>query len=770
MNNNWIFNENDRKVACQLSGFLPDKIFDIHAHLYRIPDLNIPPTGIFAKGPAEVSYAVWKTRLTELLSEKELIGGLFFPVPTEKCDLKSANNFLLSQIKEEKLSRGLIMVSPDMNSKELSFLLNQPGIVGMKPYHVFSKEHPTWESSISGFFPKWQMELANAHGSIVMLHIVKGEAIADTGNIIEIRDMCTRYPRVKLILAHAGRSFHASHAKEGIKKLRGLENIWFDLSGVCEPEALLEILKEFGPRKLMWGSDFPISQIRGKCVTIGDGFVWIDENFCNWENSAFANPVLVGLESLRAMKLAADEFGLNKTDIQDIFYDNAIRLLFEDKQQKNLTQELYQYAKSRIPGGTQLLSKRPENMAPGHWPAYYREARGCEVWDLDGKHYYDMATNGIGSCLLGFSDPDVNSAVRRRINMGSMSSLNPPEEVELADLLCDIHPWSDQVRFVRTGGEACAVAVRIARATTKRSIVAICGYHGWHDWYLAANLGESDALKGHLLTGLDPSGVPDQLRGTTLTFIYNDRQSFQEIIDNHGTELAAVIMETSRSDEPESNFLQFVKNETHRCGALLIFDEITIGWRLNFGGAHLHFNVSPDLAVFAKALGNGFPIGAVIGTKESMEGAHTSFISSTYWTEGIGPVAALATLKKMNTTDVVSHIEKVGEKIKSAWERLGEKYGLSVKTSGYPCLAKFSFQNTESEKLRTIYTQMMLKRGFLAGLSIYPTLAHTPEIVSLYVEAIEYVFHDIAKALKNGSIDTLIEGEIAQGGFARLVK
>jgi glutamate-1-semialdehyde 2,1-aminomutase len=770
MSNLWSFNGVDKKLSEQLSGFLPDRIFDIHAHIYRVSDLNLWGPSVFKNGPSDISIDVWRTQSEKFLSGKKLEGGLFFPTPTTNLDLKNANNYLLSQIKEDKKSRGLVIVSPDMNPEELSFLLKNTGIAGIKPYHLFSKEDPTWESSVSGFLPEWQMKLADAHSSIVMLHLVKNKSIADPDNIKEIREMCTRYPQIKLILAHAARSFHAPHAKEGIKKLRGLDNIWFDFSGICEHEALLEILKEFGPRKLMWGSDFPVSQIRGKSVTVGDGFVWLDENFCRWEKAAFTHPVLVGIESLRAMQLVAEEFGLNEADIQDIFFENARRLLFENKHQKNLTQELYHHAKTRIPGGTQLLSKKPELMAPGRWPAYYREARGCEVWDLDGKHYYDMVTNGIGSCLLGFNDPDVTSAVRRRINLGSMSSLNSPEEVELADLLCDIHPWAEQARFTRTGGEACAVAVRIARATTNRSLVAICGYHGWHDWYLAANLGENDALKGHLLPGLNPSGVPEQLRGTALTFINNDRQSFQKMIDEYGTQLAAVIMEPCRSVEPEPGFLQFVKNEAHRSGALLIFDEITIGWRLHFGGAHLLFGVSPDLAVFAKALGNGFPIGAVIGNKEAMSGAYSSFISSTYWTEGIGPVAALATIQKMKTVDVVGHVAKVGERIKSEWERLGKKYGLSIETSGFPSLAHFTFKHDEPEKLRTIYTQMMLKKGFLAGLSIYPTWAHADEIVSLYTEAIEDVFFNISKALKNDSMNTLLEGEVAHSGFARLTK
>ncbi len=216
----------------------------------------------------------------------------------------------------------------------------------------------------------------------------------------------------------------------------------------------------------------------------------------------------VGVESMRALLTAATELGLTAEDRQDIFADNARRLLGLLPESGTLTQELYRHAKERMPGGVQLLSKRPEMLAPEQWPAYFREARGCEVWDLDGRHYYDLSTNGIGACLLGFRDPDVTAAVQRRISLGSMCTLNAPEEVELADLLCAIHPWAEQVRFARGGGEACAVAVRIARATTDRSVVAICGYHGCQDWYLAANLGESDALRGHLLPGLSPIGVP----------------------------------------------------------------------------------------------------------------------------------------------------------------------------------------------------------------------------------------------------------------------
>jgi len=448
---------------------------------------------------------------------------------------------------------------------------------------------------------------------------------------------------------------------------------------------------------------------------------------------------------------------------------NWLQILRTKAEKGTMAQELYRYAKGRIPGGTQLLSKRPENMAPEQWPPYFREAKGCEVWDIDGRHYYDMSTNGIGACLLGFRNTEVNRAVIRRINLGSMCTLNPPEEVELADMLCSIHPWAEQVRFARSGGEIGAVAVRIARAATDRSVIAVCGYHGWHDWYLAANLGDDDALRGHLLPGLDPLGVPRELRGTTVVFRYNNKNEFMSVINNYGDRLAAVIMEPCRYQDPEPGFLEFVRENTHKCGALLIFDEITIGWRLCFGGSHLRHKVNPDMAIFAKALGNGYPIAAVIGTKEAMSGAHSSFISSTYWTESLGPAAAVATIRQMQKTDVPLYVEKMGSMVKNYWLEYSKKYGLPIVCDeGYACLAHFHFEHELKEELRTLYTQLMLERGFLAGTVIYPTVAHTEEIVERYGRAIDEVFGEMADAVSKGDISNRLKGPVAHSGFRRL--
>ena len=437
----------------------------------------------------------------------------------------------------------------------------------------------------------------------------------------------------------------------------------------------------------------------------------------------------------------------------------------------SISQDLYTHAKQVMPGGVQLLSKRPEMFAPGQWPNYAVKAKGCELWDLDGNHYYDMTTNGIGACLLGYADPDVTQAVVERVQNGCMTSLNAPEEVYLADKLLEIHPWAQSVRFARTGGETCAIAVRIARATTGRDVVAICGYHGWSDWYLACNLA-GDSLNGIHLAGLEPAGVPSGLKGSSVTFHYDDFEEFDEVIRTYGDRLACVIMEPVRNQPAKDGFLEHIRDEIHRVGGLLIFDEITIGWRYTFGGAHKVLGVEPDMATFAKALGNGHPIGAIIGTKAAMDGAQSSFISSTYWTEAVGPTAALATIKKMEETKIWEYVANVGKTVQKDWLDAAARHGLNIHCSGLPCLAHFDF-NENGLELKTLYTVLMLKEGFLGNTAIYPTLAHNDEVLSLYRTAIDKVFSQIAEIIKKGGKEAILEaigGPVCQTGFQRLIK
>lgn len=436
------------------------------------------------------------------------------------------------------------------------------------------------------------------------------------------------------------------------------------------------------------------------------------------------------------------------------------------------TQEFYRHAKERIPGGVGLLSKRPENMAPGVWPAYSAQAHGCTVTDLDGRSYRDFSTNGIGACLLGYADPVVTEAVIRTVQSGNMTSLNPPEEVELADRLCELHPWAEQVRFARTGGETLAMAVRIARAVTDRSVVIVCGYHGWSDWYLACNLGDSDALRGMWLAGVPPFGVPGELRGTAYPLQHGDLEHLEELFRKFGGRIAAVVAEPCRHEPPAQGFLERMRALCDRYGSMLIFDEVTVGWRWRFGGAHMAFGVTPDMAAFAKALGNGHPIGAVIGTKRAMEGARKSFISSTYWTERTGPAAALATLRRMEETRVWEHVRKIGAQVLELWRAGAEKYALPLVLDtepDYACLAAFGFTGARATELRTLYTRYLLEEGFLAGCGFYPTLAHTAQDVAEFGEALDRTFAKLRDALDSPR-PLLTADELAHSGFQRLVK
>ena len=771
MAGHWTLTDTDAAMAEELAAWLPDRVFDVHAHLYRLADLKLHAASFVNEGPEEVGLDVWRERTGRQVGPTRLAGGLFIPFPTAGGDPDAANRYVLDRIEGQPNAAGLVLVSPTSDRAKTEELCRRPNVVGFKPYHCFSPEKNTFASSLSSFVPDWVWQLADTHGLVIMLHLVRARALLDPGNQREVRTLCERYPRARLVLAHAARGFHAPNTVRGIASLAGLETVWFDSSAVCEPEPLAAILDAVGPRRLLWGSDFPVSQQRGRCVTVGEDFAWISpERIDTYQDAPPCRAALVGLESLRALRSATDLLSLSAEDLRDIFHDNAQRLLGRDEAEGDRTQGLYEHARERIPGGTQLLSKRPELYAPGQWPAYFREARGCEVWDLDGRHYYDMSTNGIGACLLGYRDPEVTRAVLRRVRLGSMSTLNPPEEVALADLLCELHPWAERVRLARTGGEAMAVAVRIARATTDRSMVAICGYHGWHDWYLSANLGADDSLRGHLLPGLDPKGVPAELRGTACTFTYNDREALRAILDQHGSRLAAVVMEPCRYRLPEPGFLEFARDAAHRAGAVLIFDEVSIGWRLAVGGAHLKLGVSPDIAVFAKALGNGHPIAAVIGTACAMEGAHESFISSTYWTESVGPTAAVAAVRRFMQADVPAHIASVGERVQGVWRECGAAHGLPVVVDdAWPALAHFKFDHEQGDALRTLYTQLMIERGYLAGTAIYPTLAHTDAVVERYGAAIDEVFGLMAEVVESGEVRSRLKGPVAHSGFRRLL-
>ncbi|MFA5800457.1 MAG: aminotransferase class III-fold pyridoxal phosphate-dependent enzyme, partial [Candidatus Peribacteraceae bacterium] len=374
----------------------------------------------------------------------------------------------------------------------------------------------------------------------------------------------------------------------------------------------------------------------------------------------------------------------------------------------------------------------------------------------------------IGACVLGYADPDVNKAVKQAVDKGSMTTLNCPEEVELAELLCALHPWAEMVRYARTGGEALTVAVRIARARTGKDLILFCGYHGWHDWYLSANLADDQALDGHLIAGLSPKGVPRGLIGTAKPFIYNDIKGFLSLLEKHKGKIAAVVVETIRNYEPKDGFLDEIRRAAKQDGVVMICDEVSSGWRLNLGGAHLLYGLKPDLAVFGKALGNGFSIGAVIGTGDVMAAAQETFISSTYWTERVGPTAAIATIKKMKEKNVPEHLVKTGKDVQAGWTEKAKKHGLKVTVSGIAPLGHFSFDYDNPLALKTLFTQLMLEKGYLASNAFYSSYAHRPEHIAGYLKAVDEAFAFIAQAVKDTRVESYLKGPVCHAGFKRL--
>lgn len=429
-------------------------------------------------------------------------------------------------------------------------------------------------------------------------------------------------------------------------------------------------------------------------------------------------------------------------------------------------QKLWKRAKQLIPGGNMLLSKRAEMFLPEQWPAYFSKAKGCQVWDLDGNCFTDMSIMGIGTNILGYGHPEVDAAVMQTVSAGNMSTFNCPEEVYLAEKLIEIHPWADMVRLARSGGEANAIAIRIARAASGRDKVAICGYHGWHDWYLSANLGDDKSLDGHLLPGLEPNGVPRNLRGTVFPFNYNNFAELEGLVNSQ--DIGVIKMEVVRNKGPEDNFLQRVRQLATERNIVLIFDECTSGFRQTYGGLHKMYGVEPDMAMFGKALGNGYAITATIGRREVMEAAQSSFISSTFWTERIGPTAALKTLEVMARVQSWETITQIGLDIRRRWQVLADKYGLKIEHWGLPALTGFSFQSPNALAYKTLITQEMLAKGYLAGNSVYVCTEHTAEVVDTFFSALDPVFGLIKECEEGRNVTDVLKGPVCHGGFKRL--
>ncbi len=428
--------------------------------------------------------------------------------------------------------------------------------------------------------------------------------------------------------------------------------------------------------------------------------------------------------------------------------------------------KLYSKAKKIILGGNMLLSKRPEMTLPGgKWPTYYSKAKKQYVWDLNNKKYSDMMMF-VGQNILGYANPKIDKFIINSAKKGNMTSLNCKEEVLLAEKLIKLHPWSGMAKFARSGGEANAMSIRIARAATKRDHVAICGYHGWHDWYLSVNLKGNEKLSKHLLPGLAPAGVPSSLKGTAHPFEYGDIKTLEKISKKY--KLAAIKMEVSRGTLPNKKFLKKVRSLATRKKIILIFDECTSGFRRNLGGMHMTQKVYPDICMFGKAIGNGYAISGVIGKKKIMKKANNSFISSTFWTERIGYLAALKTIETMKKERSWIKIIKYGKYINSEWKKLANKYKLKIDISGIESITSFNFVSKNNLKYKTFISQEMLKRGFLASNTIFLTIYHNKKVINNYIKNLDPIFAKIKEFETNKKNYKFLEGPVCHTTFKRL--
>ncbi len=760
-----------------LDGFLPQRIYDIHAHLFHSRHFAEGKRPVFLDEDRGYGLRDFDEAMQRWMPSRH-VEGLFFGYPSAGNDRAGENAWLREQVEpvvKTSNSRALVLVAPTDDPAEVRRLMASGVFVGIKPYRLYADVPDTKEAPIESFAPEWMWEICHDHSGIMVLHIMLADGITDPRNVEAIRRLCTRYPRCQLVLAHVARSFNYRHAREGLHAIADLGNVVVDTSAVTQAGAFRAAIEILGPRRVLWGSDYMVSELRGSCITQGDGFTWIYAEDASADKlTIFGNYTLVGIESLICLREACEDTGMNPGDLQDLFCDNALRLLAPHLNPTSVPQqpsgpELWSEAKTKISCGTGLLSKRAHLFDPVTWPSYFSRCKGADIWDLEGRRFTDF-TGGVGAILLGHGDADVNAAVKRRIDLGSYCTLASPDEVKLADVLLGLHPWAGKVRYARGGGEALGLAVRIARAATGKSGVAFCGYHGWSDWYLAANLGDDAALDGHLLPGLQPLGVPRELAGTAIPFRYNDLFSFQAALARLSGNLAAVVMEPMRAEQPRDGFLQNVATACRAAGAVFIMDEVTSGWRYGFPGASPGLGIQPDIAVYAKAMSNGIPCAAIIGSDAVMDAANSSFISSSYWTDGIGPAAALACIGKMQAQGVQQQVWSLGEILQQQLREVAGRHStLNLKVGGQPCAPSLAFAlGDDSAAAKALMIRGMLRHNYLFSTQLYVMWPHSEKTIAAMLACLDDVLGELDELHQLGQLREVAGPTVVATSFARL--
>ena len=418
--------------------------------------------------------------------------------------------------------------------------------------------------------------------------------------------------------------------------------------------------------------------------------------------------------------------------------------------------DLLARARRVVPGASQTLSKGPAMFVEGAYPVYLQRGSGCRVWDVDGHEYVDYIL-GLASITLGYAYPAVTEAVARQLAEGSIFSLPHPLEVEISERLAALIPCAEMVRFVKTGSEADAAAVRIARAATGREIVLFAGYHGWHEW--------------HAITTPRSKGIPKDMGRFVAPFAYNDLDSLERALEEHRGRVAAVIMEPVLLDEPRPGFLAGVKAAAHRHGALLIFDEIVSGFRWAVGGAQEHFGVVPDLATFGKGMANGLPLAAVVGRRDLMAEFDEIFVSSTFGGDTLALAACRATLDEYARQPVIAHLWTMGRRFQDGFRALAARLGVPAECVGYPVHPKVVIRHesdAQQRLLTSLFLQETASRGVIvhfAGFNI--SFSHREADVDQSLEACAAALAAVGEAIADGRAEARLRGRPYAEAFKR---
>jgi glutamate-1-semialdehyde-2,1-aminomutase len=419
-------------------------------------------------------------------------------------------------------------------------------------------------------------------------------------------------------------------------------------------------------------------------------------------------------------------------------------------------QALLERARRVLPGITQTYSKAPDQQVEGVYPVFLDRGEGCRVWDLEGNAYIDYPC-ALGPMVLGYGDPEVDAAVSERVAAGPCFSLGHGLEVEVAELLVEMVPGAEMVRFLKTGSEATTAAVRLARAATGREHVAMCGYHGWHDWAI-----------GHTTRN---AGVPQVVRELTHQWAYNDLESLRAVLTAHPGGVAAVIMEPVGVEAPAPGFLQGVRALADEHGALLIFDEVITGFRLAPGGAQEYFGVLPDLAAFGKAMANGYPLAAVTGRAPLMELiASAVFVSSTFGGDTVALAASLATMQAIQRGGVIEHLWRQGARLMEGFNALAHEHQVPARMIGLAPRRVIAFEaagGADANSLKGLLWQECLDRGVLMGNANFVSLAHDDEAVDATLTAFDAALAVVGDAVRKGDVGGRLRGRPPAEVFRR---